>query len=187
MQNPRLAARYAKSLLDLSIQLNRLEVVQEDFSLLQSICKSNHDFVLFLRSPIIKPGKKEKVISKLFDSRINILTSNFIKLLVRKGRDNYLPEIIQSFYDQYRVLKGITRIKITTAVPVDEEMETTIIEKVKAITPLKTIELEKVVNKNLIGGFLLEMNDMLIDASVQRDLREIKKQFISNVYIPNIR
>jgi F-type H+-transporting ATPase subunit delta len=43
------------------------------------------------------------------------------------------------------------------------------------------------VDNDLIGGFVLEANNNLFDASISRDLKDIKKQFLQNLYIPDIR
>ena len=51
MTNPRLAGRYAKSLIDLSIEKNQLEIIYNDIKFLQSLCKQNPDFVNMLKSP----------------------------------------------------------------------------------------------------------------------------------------
>ena len=62
MQNPRLATRYAKSLLNLAVETNNLEAVLKDMQLLNDICIQSHDFVIMLRSPVINGDKKLNVI-----------------------------------------------------------------------------------------------------------------------------
>ena len=52
---------------------------------------------------------------------------------------------------------------------------------------MQNIELEIVVNEELIGGFTLEVKDTLVDASILRDLKDIQKQFLVNVYVQKIR
>src|SRR5665213_1626828 len=101
MNNPRLAERYAKSLIDLAKEQNKLEEVYDDIKLLDNIIKTNRDFVSVLKSPIIKEDKKDKIIEAVTNGRINILTSSFIKLLAGKGREANLPEIISSYIEQY--------------------------------------------------------------------------------------
>jgi F-type H+-transporting ATPase subunit delta len=60
-------------------------------------------------------------------------------------------------------------------------------EKVKAAKGWKHIELETVVDEKLIGGFLLEMDSQMLDASILHDLRQVKRQFDKNLFIQNIR
>ncbi len=55
-----IAIRYAKSLLDLSLEKGKLEEVYKDMTLVANVCQENHDFITFLRSPIIKADKKWK-------------------------------------------------------------------------------------------------------------------------------
>ena len=102
MPNPRLASRYAKSLLDLAVEKGQLEQVYADMLWLRSVCKSNRDFVNFLKSPIIKNDKKAKILEAVTGGRINPLTAAFNKLLVNKSRESHLPEIITAFIKQYK-------------------------------------------------------------------------------------
>lgn len=188
MNNPRLAGRYAKSLLDLATEQNQVDVVYADMKWLHSICKSNPDFVTLLRSPIIKPSAKQKIIESVTKDRVGKLTGAFIQLLVAKNRELNLPEIVTTYIDQFNALRNIHKVKITTADPISEEMKTAIMANVKAAaTPGQTFEIETSVKNELIGGFLLETNGVLVDASILRDLKDIQKQFMNNDYLHRIR
>lgn len=187
MNNPRLAGRYGKSLLDLATEQNQLDAVNADMKYLQSVCKLSPDFKAMLVSPVISSDKKEKVIDSVMKGKVSELTFSFIKLLLRKTRENALPQIANAFIEQYNQLKDIHQVKLTTAVPMSEELQQAIIGKIKANTPIQNIELETVVEDELIGGFKLELGGKLIDASVLRDLNDVKKQFKSNEYIHRIR
>jgi F-type H+-transporting ATPase subunit delta len=109
-----------------------------------------------------------------------------VKLLVAKGRESNLPEIAFEFSKQYNVLKNISKVKITTAVPLDAAVLDIIKQKVQSGTDMQ-VSLETAVNANLIGGFVLESNNNLFDASILRDLNDIKKQFAENIYVPAIK
>ena len=100
MQNPRLASRYAKSLIDLAQELNALEAVLDDMELIQQACNDSHDLVLMLKSPIVKADKKTAVLHALFQDKIQKVTLAFIDLLVNKGREFHLPEIVDAFTAQ---------------------------------------------------------------------------------------
>src|SRR6476660_6196728 len=99
MNNPRLAGRYAKSLLDLSVEQNNLEAVYNDVRLLQGIIKSNPDFVNLLKSPVISSDKKEKIINAVLDGKVSNITTIFIQLITRKTRESNLPEIVKAFIE----------------------------------------------------------------------------------------
>lgn len=187
MTNPRLAERYAKSLIDLAQEQNKLEPVFDDMNMLDGICKTNRDFANVLKSPIIKEDKKNKIINSVTEGRINSLTASFIKLLSGKGRESNLPEIISAFIEQYNKVKGIHKVKLTTAVELSEDMKNDFISKIKASEGIQNINLETSVDEKLVGGFVLEMEGKKADASIRRDLRDVQKQFMNNDYIQKLR
>ncbi len=187
MPNPRLATRYAKSLIDLAIEKGQLEVIYKDMQYLQELCKKSRDFVILLRSPVIKGDKKQHIIETITKGKVSDITEVFNRLLVSKGRESDLPEIVNAFIDQYNNIKGIHKVKLTTAVPVSDELKKAIIEKTNTEAGLNQVELETIVKDDLIGGFVLEFNNNLVDASILRDLKEMKKQFKENIYVLHIR
>jgi F-type H+-transporting ATPase subunit delta len=187
MQNPRLAGRYAKSLVDLAKEQNQLEAVYADMKYLQGVCQQSREFTNLLRSPVINSDIKEKIVTSVISKNVGELSAAFIGLLVKKSRENILPEIAFSVIEQYNEIKGIHRVKLTTASAASDDLKASVISRLKANTPFQQIELETEVNEALIGGFQLEYNGNLIDASIARDLRDIQKQFQKNIYVPNIR
>ena len=187
MQNPRLATRYAKSIVDLAIEQNQLDAVYGDMKHIISICKTNPDFVAMLKSPIIKGDKKDKIMDAVLTLQIGKLTTAFNKLLVKKGRESYLPEVASAFVAQYNLKNGIVKVKITTAGPISEETKNTIVASLKKSGIDKKLELETAINESLIGGFVLESEGNLVDASIRRDLKDVKKQFDDNIYVQKLR
>lgn len=184
--NPRLAGRYAKSLLDLSVEKDELENVYKDMLFLQVIC-GNRDLANVLKSPVIHADKKDKILDAVTGGKISVMTATFSKLLIRKGREGYLPEIVTAFIQQYKTLKDIHTVRLTTAAPVSEELKKTILDKIRSATNMQKLELESEVKEELIGGFILEIGDQLVDTSVAFDLNNIRKQFRNNDFIYKIR
>lgn len=187
MSNPRLAGRYAKSLLDFALEQNQLDKVYQDIKILHGLCNTNPDFVNMLKSPVIKSDKKEKIVEAVIDGKVTPMTSSFFKLLINKAREYSLPEIATAFIEQYNELNNIHIIKLTTAVSVSDTLKDAIVNKIKSGGAYQKIELETAVKDELIGGFTLEIGDTLVDASILRDLNEVKKQFLNNEYVHNIR
>jgi len=187
MPNPRLASRYAKSLLDLAVEKGQLEKVYSDMLYLQQLTKSSRDFLNLLRSPIVSADKKQAVIDAVVGKNVSELTGAFTRLLVNKGREGELPEIIGAFVNQYKIKKGIHTVKLTTAVPVSDNVKNQLIEQVKKTSGLQNVELQTMVDPNIIGGFVLQTGDKLIDASVAYDLKMISRQFENNDFIYKMR
>ncbi len=186
MQNPRLASVYAKSLLDIAKEQGSIETVLGDMQLIDKICAQSKDFVMMLRSPVIKGDKKASVINAVIGSNLQNVTQLFINLLVNKGRENVLPEIAPAFIKQYKEFKNIHTVKLTSAAPLDAGVRKIIDEKINSAFPGGTIEVESQINADLLGGFVLEVGDKYIDASVRRDLEDIKIQFSKNLYEADI-
>jgi F-type H+-transporting ATPase subunit delta len=187
MPNPRLATRYAKSLIGLAIERNQLERVFADMKWLQRVCKSNRDFVNLLRSPIINADIKKKILQAITSSELSEMTAGFIRLLVTKGRESNLPEIITAFVTAYNLHKNIHIIKLTTAGPINDATRKAIVDQVKKSAGYETVELEEKIDADLIGGFVLQVGDKLVDGSIAYDLRAIAKQFENNDFIYKLR
>ncbi len=184
--NPRLAARYAKSILDLAVERGQLDTVYNDMLFLREVCRMSRELVNVLKSPIIRTEKKMHILEAITAGKISPLTTAFNKLMMNKQREAYLPEIVTAFIDQYKVYKGIQTVKLTTAVPVSEELKQSILDKVGTTRQGLKLELHTEVKEELIGGFVLEIGDELIDASIAFDLHKIKKQFQNNDFIYKI-
>jgi F-type H+-transporting ATPase subunit delta len=187
MPNPRLASRYAKSILDLAVEKGQLEEVHADMLYLQQLIKSSRDFLSLLRSPIVSADKKQAVIDAVSGKNISELTAAFTRLLVNKGREGELAEIITAFINQYKDKKGIHTVRLTTAVAVSDAVKNQIIEQVKKTSDMQNIELEAIVDPNIIGGFVLQTGDKLVDASVAYDLKQVARQFENNDFIYKVR
>jgi F-type H+-transporting ATPase subunit delta len=187
MPNPRLAARYAKSLIDLSIEQGQLEQVYLDNLFLTRIMQGSKDFIDFLNNPAINSEKKLKLIQAFRLGQTCEITQKFNDLLIKKGRESYLPEIASAFIEQYKEYKEISTITLTTAVPISDEVKNVFISKLKRDGNLKEVELICLVNENIIGGFILEGRGKRIDASVAYDLHKVKKRFLTNEYIYRFR
>jgi F-type H+-transporting ATPase subunit delta len=187
MPNPRLAGRYAKSLIDLAVEKNQLDEAYQDMLFLQKVCTENKDFVSMLKSPVINADKKEKILEAVTKNRVTVLTDLFNKLLVKKSRESYLPEIAKAFIQQYKDHQNIFSVKLTTAVPVSEELKKVILDKIRTETAMQHLELQTEVNESLIGGFVLEIGDHLVDTSISYDLNNVRKQFRNNDFIYKVR
>ena len=176
MSELRIAARYAKSLLDLSKEKKALDNVVKDIELFAGICESNRDFVLMLKNPIVHHGHKLAVLKKIFSKKVHKITISFFEIITRKNREKFLPEMAKAFLHQYNVENGIVESTVTTASPLSAALKKDISAVLKKLTDNKKVELKEEVNEELIGGFVLRVGDKQIDDSVSSRLREIKLQ-----------
>lgn len=187
MPNPRLASRYAKSLLDLAVEKGQLEQVYNDMVYLQEVIKSSREFLSMLRSPVITSDKKQKVIDAITKGSISEMSNAFTRLLIAKGREVELQEIIGAFIKQYKIKKGIHTLRLTTAVPISDSVKKLLIEQVKKTSDIQDIEVEEKIDPSIIGGFILQAGDKLVDASISYSLKEVARQFDNNDFIYKVR
>jgi F-type H+-transporting ATPase subunit delta len=95
--------------------------------------------------------------------------------------------MISAFIQQYKNVKQIHTVHLTTAAAVSEEVKTAIVNQIKSTSNLEHIELHTKVDESLIGGFVLQAGDKLVDASISYDLKEISRQFENNDFIYSVR
>src|SRR6056300_995380 len=94
MATPRAAIRYAKSLFSLAEEQGTIDLMDEDVRLLNDTIQAAEDLELMLKSTVIKADAKERILVKIFENNVSALTLEFVKVLVRKGREAILPAII---------------------------------------------------------------------------------------------
>lgn len=175
MSAERLSYRYAKSLVDLAKEQGVLDTIKGDIDHLVAAC-NNHDLAMMFRSPIVSKMKKAGVLEELFGDGFHDMTMSFMDILLTKGREMYIPEISKEFIAQYNVINRISTVKLTTAEALSEASLEAIRTKLQASAQLNpTVEIETAVDKDIIGGFKLEFDDRLYDASVQHKLNLMKK------------
>ena len=182
----RVASRYAKSLIDLAQEQNKLERVLDDIKSFRDILK-NRDLYMLFKSPIIHADKKRKVVNTIFEKTYDELTLAFLRILIDKGREAYLPEVADEFIHQYKVIKHISTVKLITASPLSEEAVKMIHDRLEESTETdQKVEIITEVQPDLIGGFIIQFDDKVYDASVGHKLEKMKKDFADNLYISQI-
>jgi F-type H+-transporting ATPase subunit delta len=141
------------------------------------------DLAMLLKSPIIHGPTKRKVFEKLFQDKFDTLTMAFLDIILRKGREFYLADIADAFLDQYRVIKQISKITLTTAVQLSEERLEEIKQQVRGVTT-PNIEVEQIIDPKIMGGFILAFGDRLYDASVSHKLEQMRKGLLRSSFEP---
>jgi F-type H+-transporting ATPase subunit delta len=178
-----LATRYAKSLIQLVNDQGKLEQVYKDIKDVNGIFESSRDLKLMFKSPIIPADKKLNVVKQLFEGKIDSVLYQFMVLVIKKGREAYLNEITESFIIQYNLIKNITPVKITSAVKLDRNIVDGMIASLKAKEKLGQVELTEEIDPKMIGGFMLQYDDKMIDSSVSRRLASLKGVIEDDTFI----
>ena len=181
MSERKVAARYAKALIDLSVEQKNLDVILGDMKDFVSTLKHNHQIVTMLKSPVVKGDNKMAVLNKIFGKTYHKNTMGFFGIIIRKNRASFLLPIAEVFVEQYNELNNIMLASVKTAQPIDQKLTDEIKQFISSYTG-KTIELKSTVDPELIGGMVIQMGDKLFDASIQGKLNKLKHELI-NTYI----
>ena len=174
MNDSKISVRYSRALFQSALEKKILEKVNEDMIFISEICKIP-EAKEFLHSPVIFPSKKTEIFHKILGNNLEEITLSLIDLVVKNGRESFLPAIARVFIHETKKYKGITESVLTTAVKVNAKVKKQIIELISEVFKTK-VELEENIDRDLIGGFILRVDDNYIDASIRNKLRRIKKE-----------
>ena len=183
MTQSRVSSRYVKSLLGLAVEQNAVEQVHNDMLLFSKVVDSNRDFKLMLGNPIIRHDKKREILEQIFKGKVHSLTMAIFDILTQKNRESILADIAREFHNAYNEYKGVGKATIATAVPLDQKLRSEFENMVKRYSNKKEVELIEKVDKDMIGGFVLNIGDKQIDASIRSKMKALKVEFSQNPYI----
>jgi F-type H+-transporting ATPase subunit delta len=179
MNDSKISVRYSRAIFEAALEKNVLDNVNTDMVFIAEACKAPA-MKEFLENPVIRPSKKKEIFNSIFGKELQPLTMSLIDLLVSNGRESFLPAIARVFMHETRKYKGITEAVLTTAVKVDPAVK----EQVSALVSRvfsTGVELKEVVNPDIIGGFMLRVDDSFIDASVRNKLRKVRKELLESI------
>ena len=170
--------RYAKALIGSAVDSNLLEETYSEMNSLKSILTNSNQLSEYLLNPTISKDDKGNFIIKIVgDDHPNLI--NLVNLLTANNRLNELENIVDSFNELYAKRKGIIEASITSAVPISNDLETEIVKYLKSIKKGQ-INLTKKIDKSIIAGFVLDLDDTQFDASARKKLNKMQKQLTRN-------
>lgn len=171
--------RYAKALIGYAQEQKAEDVLYDE---LVRLAKSFSKFPKLrevLDNPVLSRTEKLKLISVAANGEYpsSDIFIRFVKLVIKQRREIYLQFMCMTYLDLYRKLKHIAVGTLITAVPVDKETEERIRMTASAVVHAR-MELETIVDSSIEGGFVFDINDYRLDASIATQLKRVKQQFI---------
>jgi F-type H+-transporting ATPase subunit delta len=116
----------------------------------------------------------------MLGENVEKITLSMIDLIVKNGRESFIPAIARVFIHETKKFKGITESVLTTAVKVDDKVKKQIRDLISEVFKTK-VELKETIDPEIVGGFILQIDDNYIDASIRNKLRKIKKELTGSV------
>ena len=164
--------RYSKAFFNFCLKKSIIESVIKDILELKKVCENNDKVLNIISNPIIKQTSIYNLFTKILIGYDNE-TLNFIKFLVQKKR---IYEITTYFIFLYDQKKGDKQVEIITAKKIDYQLQKIIVQKF--IDKRIKFNISNKIDPNIIGGFILKMDDLNYDASLKRKFTDLKSSII---------
>ena len=188
MDTGRISVRYAKALLEVAQKNGSANKVYQEMESVSNAFFAVPDLKKAMNNPHVTTDERKKLLLSAAGNESSPVSSEFSKfvdLVIDRKRENYFQSISLVFQDLYRKDNNIIIGKLTTATEVSDQVK----EKMKALVaqianlPLGgKVEFQSEVDPSLIGGFQLQVESNLLDASVASQLQEIKKTLIDKAH-----
>lgn len=175
MRDIRVAKPYARALYDAALEQNALASIIADIDKLRELIEHSEEFTQLIHSPVLSPQFKSETFQVLFADALQPLTINFFKLLALKQRERYLIAIMDVFSEIVDEAAGRLVAKVTTAVPITSAQEERLTAQLSAYSG-KQVRLETITDAQIQGGFIVQLDDTVFDASVASQLQRLKQQ-----------
>ena len=175
MLNLRVAERYSEALFQVCKKNDCIEKVEIEVECLEKIFNKNKNLKSFLESPQISSEDKESLIKKVFENKCQKVLVQFMLLLLRKNRMEYLCSSFHYFYQFVRSVKGITQARVTSAVGLNKNLKDQLVQSLEKLTK-KKLEPYYIVDDKILGGLSVQIEDLLMDLSVRHHLNEMKEK-----------
>lgn len=169
--------RYATALLDFANVSNDLDRVYLEAKTITNSFSQFGELRTVLDNPVLANAEKRKVIILAAGGNVSKVFERFLDLILENNREKYLYEIALKLIDLYRKQKNIHYGRLTTATAMNDETEKRLMSIVENTTG-GTIEMEKVIDPEILGGFMFEVDFVRWDASTSGQLHRIRQDYI---------
>ncbi len=181
MKGTRAAQRYAKAILDLAKDQNISELVNNDMETISKTIIASDELQDVLSSPVIKSEHMKKVLLEIFKD-VHAVTLEAFDVLLENNRIALLKWVAQKYTFLYNEMNHIQIATVTTAIPLNAQMETKILNKIKDLTGNGANIINKI-DPKIIGGFILRIGDIQYNASIAVNLSNLGRKFKNNTFI----
>lgn len=175
MRNRGVATRYAQALLDTASKAGVLDGVADSYADFARFYAEHPELESFLEGPQVADQEKAALLDSLLETKVEPVLLHFFHLLLDKGRIEFLADIQTAFQEMVEVEQGFVRARVVTAVPLPEDLERDLIDKLATMTGHK-ITLRKRVDPSVIGGVRVSMGDQVIDGTIRTNLTKMRAQ-----------
>src|SRR5690242_19409032 len=165
---------YARSLFEVAMEQNQLDEIHDELGEFSDVLSKNRKLQLFFFSPYFSSEEKKDGVAKVIEGG-NEYFVRFLELLAEKHRLPVLFRIRREFDALWAKEQKLLEVSVTSAVKLDEETVTGIGKKIEEQTGNR-VELASHVDPDLIGGLVIRVGNLVLDASVRNRLERLRRQ-----------
>lgn len=184
MSNQTIARRYARALYEEAREAGRLDQVDADVLAVRESIEGAADLQRLLSSKVVARRRKEAVINSLFGDRVDDLIVGLMRLLISKGREDSLVEVVRSYVVLRDEVRGEVDANVRVAMPLSEQQQADLKSRLDAATG-KSVRLNIAEDPSLISGLVVRVGDTVYDGSARHKLKTLREQFASRTFAPN--
>ena len=171
---------YSNALFEITQEEKSSDTILKELSSLSSIFSENPDIIKLLSAPTLNADEKNKIVSDIFKGKISETTYNFINVIVEKNRISYIDKIIDSYKQLYNECNGILEITAITSTNMSDTLRKKLVDKLESVSSKKITLVEKV-DKNILGGIVINYGNTQIDGSLKSKLDNIRYQIDATI------
>ena len=177
MKNLAVARRYAKALILIGIDSGQIEAFREELSGITAVIEEEEGLRQVLGNPLYDRAARRGILELLLEkTEVSGTMRSFGLLLFDKGRIGTLPEIEAAYRKLADAEQNISRAEITSATKLTKKTVEEIRQALSKMTG-KDIVLEVGEDKELIGGLVTRIGDLVYDGSIRTQLRNLRESF----------
>lgn len=174
--------RYAKALFLQAEEEGQSEQVLADVTSILKLFKDSPEFFQVIKHPVIQTSQKQKLVHDLLKDHISPVMLRFLQLVLKNKREGYLADIFRNYRDIFNQNRGIKSVELTTAIEMDQKEKEVIKTLIRKYFHARKVDFHEHIDPGIIGGFVIQIEDQLLDASVRRQLEMIKKTLLNKKF-----
>lgn len=164
---------YAEALMSIAKDNNITDQIGEDAAGILNLLEESSDLREFLENPVIKAEDKKNVLQRVLGEQVHPYTLKILQLLVDRRRIVFIEQLCQQYRALLRDMNQTVLAQVSSAVPLTEEQQQSVRDKVKGMTQAREVELETKIDPDIIGGVIIKVGSQVLDASLRGQLRRL--------------
>lgn len=171
--------RYAKALYKYGKETGADEELYDCMKTVIAAYRSTPELQKTMSNPYVDKSEKKRLLATIAGKGADDAYNRFVSLVLDHDREEFFELMAYAFRDIYRKANNISQVRITSAVEMADDELGRIREVVEKSYPESKFEYDTVVNPDLIGGFIIDVDSTRLDASISGELEQLRQNLLT--------